>query len=144
MATNDDPLPRPRVQPKLTLVEMKPATARHTVLETREDTGSESSAAKDFASLPQPGSPYDAAHSRADNKPVPTLRFVMGDTIRGFPYANYDSIDWLVPDKPGASPAIVIRFTDRCVLLGRRRTSEPTVTADCWILSGCYRKPFTA
>ena len=65
----------------------------------------------DFASLPQPGSPYDAAHSRADNKPVPTLRFVMGDTIRGFPYANYDSIDWLAPDKPGASPAIVIRFT---------------------------------
>jgi hypothetical protein len=31
-------------------------------------------------------------------------------------------------------------FTDWCVLLGRRRKSETTVTTDCWILSGCYRK----
>jgi hypothetical protein len=42
---------------------------------------------------------------------VPMLRFVMGDNIRGLPYANYDSIDWLVADKEGASPAIVMRFT---------------------------------
>lgn len=111
MATNDDALLRQRVQPRSTLLEMKPATARQPAVEPQEDAETISPAAEDFASLPQPGSPYDAAHSRADNKPVPTLRFVMGDTIRGFPYANYDSIDWLAPDKPGASPAIVIRFT---------------------------------
>jgi len=108
---DDDTLLRERVRPKSTLLELKPAAARQPAVETPEDTEAESSALDDFASLPQPGSAYDAAHSRASNKPVPTLRFVMGDTIRGLPYANYDSIDWLAPDKPGASPAIVIRFT---------------------------------
>jgi hypothetical protein len=68
------------------------------------------SASDDYAALPQHGSAYEA-HARASNKPLPTLRFVMGETIRGLPYANYDSIDWLVADKPDASPAIVIRFT---------------------------------
>ena len=71
----------------------------------------ELSATDDFALLPPPGSAYDAAHSRASNKPLPTLRFIIGDTIRGLPYASLESVDWLVPDKPGASPAIVIRFT---------------------------------
>jgi hypothetical protein len=108
---NDDALLRERVRPKSTLLEMKPAAARQPAPETPEDTEQGSSALDDFASLPQPGSPYDAAHARASNKPVPTLRFVIGDTIRGLPYANYDSIDWLVADKPGAAPAIVIRFT---------------------------------
>ena len=68
----------------------KPAAARQPAAETPEDAGPESSALDDFASLPQPGSPYDAAYSRASNKPVPTLRFIIGDTIRGLPYANYD------------------------------------------------------
>lgn len=82
-----------------------------------------SAADDDIASLPQPGSAYEAAHARASNKPVPTLRFVMGNTIRGLPYANYDSIDWLVPATPGAGPAIVIRFTGlvprEAILTGR-------------------------
>jgi hypothetical protein len=111
MATNDDALLRQRVRPQSTLLEMKPAAARQPAVETPEETGTESSALDDFAALPQPGSAYDAAHSRASNKPVPTLRFVMGDAVRGLPYANFDSIDWQVADKPGASPAIVIRFT---------------------------------
>ena len=100
-----------RARPKSTLLDIKPATARQPVGETPRVSEPEPSALDDFASLPQPGSAYDAAYSRASNKPVPTLRFVMGDTIRGFPYANYESIDWLVPNKAGASPAIVIRFT---------------------------------
>ncbi len=108
---SDDALLRQRVQPKSTLLEMKPPTARQSVAEPPEETGPESSAMDDFASLPQPGSPYDLAYSRANNKPVATLRFVIGDTIRGLPYANCDSIDLQVADKPGASPAIVIRFT---------------------------------
>jgi hypothetical protein len=111
MATSDDALLRQRVRPQSSLIEMKPAAARQPAVETPDDSGQESAAADDFASLPQPGSAYDAAYSRASNKPVPTLRFVMGDAVRGLPYANYDSIDWQVPDKPGASPAIVIRFT---------------------------------
>jgi hypothetical protein len=108
MATDDSFL---RARPKSTLLEIKPATARQPVAEAPSVSEPEPSAEDDIASLPQPGSPYDAAHARANNKPVPTLRFVMGDTIRGLPYANYDSIDWLVAGKPGSSPAIVIRFT---------------------------------
>jgi hypothetical protein len=110
---DDDMLLRERTRPKSTLLPgpgSKAATARRT-FEMDEESEPESSALDDFASLPLPGSAYDAAHSRASNKPVPTLRFIMGETIRGLPYANYDSIDWLVPDKPGSSPAIVIRFT---------------------------------
>jgi hypothetical protein len=112
MAMDDDAVLRQKARPKSTLLDFgKSAPVRQTSLETPEEIEPESSALDDFASLPQPGSAYDAAHSRASNKPVPTLRFVMGDAIRGLPYANYDSIDWLVADKPGASPAIVIRFT---------------------------------
>jgi hypothetical protein len=87
------------------------APVRQTVVEIPGAGEPESPASDDLALLPRPGSPYDAAHARASNKPVPTLRLIMGDTIRGLPYANYDSIDWQVPDKAGASPAIVIRFT---------------------------------
>jgi hypothetical protein len=109
MATDDSLL---RARPKSTLpTGAGMAAARQTVVELPAASEAESSAAEDFASVPQPGSPYDAAHSRASNKPVATLRFVSGDTVRGLPYANFDSIDWLSPDKPGASPAIVIRFT---------------------------------
>ena len=111
MAMDDDTLMRGRVRPRSTLLEMKSAASRQSNPESPEDNPNESSALDDFSSLPQPGSAYDAAYSRASNKPVPTLRFVIGDTVRGLPYANYDSIDWLVSDKPGASPAIVIRFT---------------------------------
>jgi hypothetical protein len=110
MAMDDNVL---RARPKSTLLPdpVRPAAMRPAIADTPDDSGPESPAADEFAALPQPGSTYDAAHARASNKPVPTLRFIMGDTIRGLPYANYDSIDWLVGDKPGASPAIVIRFT---------------------------------
>jgi hypothetical protein len=109
---DDDTLLRERTRPRSTLLPgpgSKAATARQVDMDP--ETEAESLASDDYAALPQPGSAYDAAHARASNKPVPTLRFVMGETIRGLPYANYDSIDWLVADKPGASPAIVIRFT---------------------------------
>ena len=111
---DDDALLRERTRPRSTLLPGpggKAATARQWVADRDGDGEADSPAPDDFAALPGPGSPYDAAHARASNKPVPTLRFVMGETIRGLPYANYDSIDWQVADEPGASPAIVIRFT---------------------------------
>ena len=110
---DDDMLLRERTRPKSTLLDGpgRAPAARQTTVEMPGGSESDSPGSDDIASLPLPGSPYDAAHSRASNKPVPTLRLIMGETIRGLPYANYDSIDWQVPDKPGASPAIVIRFT---------------------------------
>ncbi len=47
-------------------------------------------------------------------------------TMGGKPRSNGPALR--VNDKRG--------FTDWCVLLGRRRTSEPTVTTDCWIGGG--------
>jgi hypothetical protein len=110
---DDDTLLRQRTRPQSTLLPgpgSKTATARQPVEEMDGDATGES-ASDDFILLPQPGSPYDVAHARASNKPVPTLRFLIGDSIRGLPYANLDSVDWLAPDKPGASPAIVMRFS---------------------------------
>ena len=106
---DDDTLLRERTRPKSTLLP-GPGSKAAAKPEAADD-GAESGPSDEFASLPQPGSDYDAAHARASNKPVPTLRFLMGDAIRGLPYSNLDSIDWLAPDKPGASPAIVIRFS---------------------------------
>jgi hypothetical protein len=102
-----------RTRPKSTLPS-GPATAalaRQTVVELHGEAEPHLPTMDDFPLLPQFGSPYDAAYSRAENKPMATLRFIIGDSIRGFPYSNYDSIDWQAPDKPGASPSIVIRFT---------------------------------
>jgi hypothetical protein len=115
MATDDDTLFRAGSRPKSTLSTLLPgpkmATARQPAVEPPDESKLDLSASDDYASLPQPGSAYDAAHSRSSNKPLPTLRLIIGETIRGLPYANYDSIDWQVADKPGASPAIVMRFT---------------------------------
>jgi hypothetical protein len=61
--------------------------------------------------LPQPGDPYEAAYARPGPVPLPTLRFLKGEGIRGLPYANLDSIDWLPSEKPGGSPSIVLRFS---------------------------------
>lgn len=105
MATKDDDDTVVTLRPKSTLIVDNGKEGR----KPSQSGGAETS--DDFASLPQPGSAYDAAYSRSSNKPVPTLRLVIGDTIRGLPYANYDSIDWLVSVDPGASPAIVMRFT---------------------------------
>jgi hypothetical protein len=75
------------------------------------DIGLDSPAGEKLIPLPQPGDPYDSAYSRPANQPLPTLRFVKGDEIRGLPYANLDSIDWMPADKPGGSPAIILRFS---------------------------------
>jgi hypothetical protein len=108
---DDDALLRERTRPRSTLLPgpgSRAATARQVDMDP--ETEAESHPPDDYAALPQPGSPY-VAHARASNKPLPTLRFIMGDTIRGLPYANLESIDWQVADKPGASPAIVLRYT---------------------------------
>jgi hypothetical protein len=108
MATDDNSL-RERVRPKSTLLDdISRAAARG----ARPDGDDEEPAPDGDAiiPLPQPGSPYDAAHARPESKPLPTLRFVMGDTVRGLPYANLDSIDLVPADQPGGGPVIVIRF----------------------------------
>ena len=74
------------------------------------DVEVESASGEAIIPLPQPGDPYDTAHARSSNKPLPTLRFIKGDSIRGLPYANLDSIDWEPAEKPGLGPTIVVRF----------------------------------
>jgi hypothetical protein len=120
MATGDDTLLRMR--PKSTLLtDIKPSVARGA--ESEQDAEAEPADGDRFVALPQPGDPYDTAYSRPRNTPVPTLRFVMGDTIRGLPYANLDSIGLVPNDKPGAAPAIVIVFSGviprKAVITGR-------------------------
>ena len=102
----DDNLARTR--PKSTLLDHPgKAAARPPEHAAADDSGVEEKPTP----LPQAGDPYDTAYSRPANKPVPTLRFVMGDhSVRGLPYASYDSIDWL-PSGPGHGPSIVLRFT---------------------------------
>jgi hypothetical protein len=70
----------------------------------------ESASGEAIIPLPQPGDPYDTAHARSSNKPLPTLRFIKGAAIKGLPYANLDSIDWEPAEKPGLGPTIVVRF----------------------------------
>jgi len=61
--------------------------------------------------LPKASDPYQA-HARVANKPLLTLSFLLkdGTTVRGFTYANFDSIDRLAGDAPGGGPVIVMRF----------------------------------
>ncbi len=75
------------------------------------DVEGESSDGEALIPLPPPGASYDTAYARPHNKPLATLRFIKGEGIRGFPYANLDSIDWLPSEKPGGGPSIVIRFS---------------------------------
>lgn len=110
MDTDDNTL-RERIRPKSTILDdisrqagrrIAPQADLHEALETP--------VVERATPLPLPGSPYDVAHSRPENKPVPMLRFIYGDTIRGLPYANLDSIDLVPADKPGGGPVIVIRY----------------------------------
>jgi hypothetical protein len=110
MAMDADSQLRERVRPKSTLLDIKPAVSRTPSPDAEDDDGPELPAGERLVPLPQPGSPYDTAFARPDNKPLPTLHFVMGDTVRGFPYVNLDSIDLLPSGKPGGGPVIVIRF----------------------------------
>jgi hypothetical protein len=61
--------------------------------------------------LPKAGDPY-RAHSRAGNKPLLTVSFLLRDATssRGFSYATFDSIDLLPSPTPSGGPVIVIRF----------------------------------
>jgi hypothetical protein len=101
-----------RIRPKSSILDMlKPAEASPTP-EARPvvEFEAESPTGEAIIPLPQPGDPYDTAHARSSNKPLPTLRFIRGENIRGLPYANLDSIDWLPSEKPGLGPMIVLRF----------------------------------
>jgi hypothetical protein len=101
-----------RIRPRSTLSDFgRTATARQAVVDLPVASEPEAAVTEEYSLLPAPDSAYDAAHARASNKPLATLRFITGATVRGLPYANFDSIDWMAPDKAGASPMIVIRFT---------------------------------
>jgi hypothetical protein len=66
---------------------------------------------EELSPLPDPTADY-SAYARAANKPLLTLRFLLADaSIKGFSYANLDTIDLLPSGKGGAGPAIVMRFT---------------------------------
>ena len=125
----DDNVLRPR--PKSTILDgLNRSPVRKPVLEPEADghAAPELPAADRVTPLPQPGSPYDVAHARPENKPVPMLRFIYGDTVRGLPYANLDSIDLVPADKPGGGPVIV-----KCVSTGSRRArrKSPAGTWSC-------------
>jgi hypothetical protein len=65
----------------------------------------------DYDPLPQPGSPYNAAHSRAGNKPEITLHVMLKDGFyKGFAWNNFDSVDTAPGDTPGSGPVLIVRF----------------------------------
>ena len=65
----------------------------------------------DYDPLPQPGSPYLAAYSRAANKPEIVLHVMLKDGFsKGYAWSNFDSVDTAPGDKPGSGPVLVIRF----------------------------------
>lgn len=101
-----------RVRPKSSILDMLKPAETSTAPDVKPVTNVEAEppSGEAIIPLPQPGDPYDAAHARPGNKPLPTLRFLQGDGIRGLPYANLDSIDWLPADRPGVGPTIVLRF----------------------------------
>ena len=60
--------------------------------------------------LPLASDAYKAS-SRAANKPLLTVYFVLKDSsVRGFSYETFDSIDRLPSATPGGGPAVVVRF----------------------------------
>jgi hypothetical protein len=65
----------------------------------------------ELSPLPGPGTPY-TAYARASNKPLPSLVLLMPDaSVRGFSYANLDTLDLLPASDPGQGPVIVARFS---------------------------------
>jgi hypothetical protein len=112
MATHDDNNTVVRIRSESTLLaKTGKASARQPEPEMAEGTGMEPEAGEKREALPLPGSAYDAAYARPNNRPLPTLHLVIGDAVKGLPYSNLDSIDLLPGDKPGVGPAIVILFT---------------------------------
>lgn len=62
--------------------------------------------------LPHPGDPYQA-HSRADRKPLPTLRFVLRDgSFEGFAYGDMRRFRMMPSADPGSGPVIVLVFVE--------------------------------
>ena len=65
----------------------------------------------DYDPLPQPGSPYAAAYSRASNKPEIVLHVLLKDGFsKGYAWSNFDSVDTSPGDRPGGGPVLVVRF----------------------------------
>ena len=114
-----------RLRPKSSLVPpgVKPGGGLGPKAAAAADTGQEAEPGERLIALPEPGSAYDAAYARPNNKPLTTLRFVIGDKVRGLPYANLDSIDWEPAEKPGGGPVIVLLFAGvqvrKAVIAGR-------------------------
>lgn len=70
----------------------------------------EQAAKETHSPLPGPGDAYKA-YANVSNKMETTLRLILdGGTVRGPAYANLDSVDWLIEDKAGGEPAIILLF----------------------------------
>lgn len=91
--------------------------------EAAADAGLRPEPDEKFVALPKPGSVY-AAYSRPITSSLTTLRFMVGDAVKGLPYANLDSIDWEPVDKPGGGPLIVMVFAGvvarKVIITGRQ------------------------
>jgi hypothetical protein len=109
MATDDSFLLRQRSKSSLLPDSIRPAARAPD--EEKPESHQPEATGDDLPVLPLPGSVYDAAYSRPGNKPMPTLRLIIGDTIRGLHYSNLDTIDLVAGEKPGTGPAIVMQFT---------------------------------
>jgi hypothetical protein len=93
---------------------LRPATGIRELIENPHvespDKSKDETALEDLPPLPRPGDEYQA-HARSSNKPVLTLRFLLADaSVRGFSYANLDTIDLVDGDRPDSGPAIIVRF----------------------------------
>lgn len=106
--SGDTPWPRPGPPP---LPEPEPIESTGNASPSREPGDVDMDLPEAIDPLPKAGDPYKA-HSRAANKPVLMVSFVLkdGTTSRGYSFANFDSIDRLPSPTPGGGPVIVIRF----------------------------------
>jgi hypothetical protein len=104
-----DNLARDRARPHSTLLTEVGKASRQPIPATEEEA--DSPAGEDFAVLPQPGSPYDAAYGRPGNKPEITLHVLLGDGFsKGYAWSNFDSVDTVAAEAPGGGPVLVVRF----------------------------------
>lgn len=111
MATHDEGDGGLWTRPKSTLVVDNGKSAR-----TPDAVDGGGAAVDDLIPLPQPGDAYKA-HSRADNKALLTLTFLLKDSAEeGFSYADLRRIRLLPSGRPGVGPLLVLRFIEAVIV----------------------------
>src|SRR5579883_2437067 len=108
MALDDSLLRVPR--PRSSLLEELDRAPTTTTTPQESEAPDDLPGPERLSPLPRPEDPY-RAHSRADRRPVPTLRFALRDgAFDGFAYGDLRRFRMAASDNPGAAPAIVLRF----------------------------------